>query len=129
MGEYSSPARVRPDTQLNSGGQNPTYCYTYAASSCHDWQVEVIVNGTAEICNWFFVDVNTTQLFPEAITKCHEDCSNGGNATNTLRPTTRPTYIGVPCPGAAASVQGDALTVAWVSVAVLAYLLEVTVSS
>jgi hypothetical protein len=76
----------------------------------------VIVNGTAEICNWLFADVNTTQLFPEAIAKCHVDWSNGGNATNTSRPTTRPTYIGAPFPGAAASVQGDALTVAWVRV-------------
>ncbi|KAH7092930.1 carboxypeptidase-like protein S1 [Paraphoma chrysanthemicola] len=116
-GQYSSPGRAVPDTQLVPGAQDLTYCYTYAASSCYDWQIEAIVNGTAEICNWLFVDANTTQLFPEVIAKCREDWGHGGNGTNVTRPTPRPTYSGAPFPGAAASVRESSLSIAWLAVA------------
>lgn len=44
----------------------------------------MIVKGTAEICNWLFVDVNTTQLFPDAIATCYEDWSKGGGGTRRI---------------------------------------------
>ncbi|KAL6705557.1 hypothetical protein ACN47E_006674 [Coniothyrium glycines] len=61
----------KPDTKLQ-------YCYTYAAADCYDWQIAAIRNGTAEICQWLFVDANTTQLFPDVITKCRADWAAGG---------------------------------------------------
>jgi hypothetical protein len=43
----------------------------------------MIKNGSAEICNWLFVDKNTTQLFPEVIAKCRADWAAGGHGNGT----------------------------------------------
>jgi hypothetical protein len=94
---YQSTGREEPDVQLEPRGQGLSYCYTYAASSCWDWQVEMIKNGTAEICDWLFVDQNSTLLFPDVIAKCRAEGTN----TNT-----RPMATSLPFEGAAMSGRG-----------------------
>jgi hypothetical protein len=81
---YTSTGKSVPDVQLVPNQSGLRYCYTYAASSCHQWQIDMIKNGTAEICNWLFVDGNSTLLFPEAIAQCKADWGGGGNGTNTM---------------------------------------------
>jgi hypothetical protein len=100
---YRSIGRPVPDVSLIPGAQDLTYCYTYAASSCYDWQIKAIQNGTAEICNWLFVDANTTSLFPETIAKCRADWAKdgGGNATSAKGPTVN--VRSLPMEGMAAS--------------------------
>jgi hypothetical protein len=110
---YQSTGREVMDVQLDATDSGLVYCYTYAASSCYDWQIEMIQNGTAEICNWLFVDQNSTQLFPDAIGKCRADWAGHGNGTNSTGP--RPTYTPAPFPGAATSFQGRSW--AWVYMA------------
>jgi hypothetical protein len=70
---YKSAGRDVPDVQLQAKEQGLRYCYTYNAGSCEEWQIEMIRNGSAEICNWLFVDGNSTLLFPEEIGKCREE--------------------------------------------------------
>jgi hypothetical protein len=92
---YTSTGRVEPDVQLEPTDTGLSYCYTYAASSCYDWQVDMIQNGTAEICNWLFVDKNTTQLFPGVIAKCRADWVSHSNGTgNHSNPTPPPSFEG-----------------------------------
>jgi hypothetical protein len=100
---YKSTGRVEPDVQLEPRGQGLSYCYTYAASSCWDWQVDMIRNGTAEICNWLFVDQNSTLLFPDVVAKCR-----AGEGTNSSSP--RPTSTALPFQGAAVSSRGGSLS-------------------
>ncbi|KAF2023941.1 carboxypeptidase-like protein S1 [Setomelanomma holmii] len=125
-GEYVTTGRMEPDVQLVPGGQELTYCYTYAAGSCYDWQIEAIQNGTAEICEWLFVDQNSTALFPEIVAKCRQDWGQGGNGMNGTM-NVRPTYTGALFTGGAARVgkSGLLMALAWsgMSLAVLAYLL------
>jgi hypothetical protein len=98
-----------------------SYCYTYDAGPCYEWQVDMIQNGTAEICNWLFVDKNTTQLFPEVIAKCRADWAIGGNGTtNTSKP--KPTYTGHPFEGSATSKNGSG------KIAALLFVVIVTLS-
>jgi hypothetical protein len=113
-GVYTSTGRTVPDVQLKASGQGLTYCYTYAASSCYDRQIEMIRNGTAEICNWLFVDKNTTQLFPDVIARCRADWATGGNGSTTPS-TPNPTQV---FEGHAAVVLGRS----WMSVAVAGFL-------
>jgi hypothetical protein len=103
---YTSPGRTVPDVQLKVGQSGLSYCYTYDAGSCYDWQVDMIQNGTAEICNWLFVDKNTTQLFPEVIAKCRADWAIRGNDT-TNTSNAKPTYIGHLFEGAATLEKGS----------------------
>lgn len=77
-GSYTSVGRDDPNVQLQATPQDLTYCYTYAPDGCYDWQQDAIINGTAEICNWIFVDANSTKLFPEVIAKCRAEQSIGG---------------------------------------------------
>ncbi|KAH4308384.1 hypothetical protein HBH64_034010 [Parastagonospora nodorum] len=90
---YTTTGRAVPDVQLEPNMGGLSYCYTYAASSCRSWQVDMIRNGSAEICNWLFVDANSTQLFPEEIAKCRADWA-GGNKTVTRRVDSRPVFTG-----------------------------------
>ena len=83
-GNYTSMGRDDPDVQLQATPQDLTYCYTYAPDGCYDWQQDAIMNGTAEICNWIFVDANSTKLFPEVIAKCRAGQTGGGH--NETRP-------------------------------------------
>jgi hypothetical protein len=112
---YTSPGRDVPDVQLMAGQSGLSYCYTYDAGSCYEWQVDMIQNGTAEICNWLFVDKNTTQLFPEVIAKCRADWALGGNGTSNTS-NAKPTYSGYPFEGAATSIKdaGGAATLLFV---------------
>jgi hypothetical protein len=105
---YTTTGRPVPDVQLEPNVGGLSYCYTYAASSCYDWQVDMIQNGTAEICNWLFVDKNTTQLFPGVIAKCRADWA-GGNGTNMS--LTKPTYAATPFEGGATLAEGSGLMV------------------
>jgi hypothetical protein len=99
---YKSTGRDVPDVQLQAKGQGLMYCYTYAAGSCYDWQIDMIQNGTAEICNWLFVDANSTLLFPDEIAKCRAEWA--GNSS-----TVRKRYTAQPVQGAAAPVRGRGL--------------------
>jgi hypothetical protein len=90
---YTTTGRAVPDVQLEPNMGGLSYCYTYAASSCRSWQVDMIRNGSAEICNWLFVDANSTQLFPEEIAKCRADWA-GGNKTVTRRVDSRQVVTG-----------------------------------
>jgi len=102
---YKSTGRDVMDVQANATESGLFYCYTYDAGGCYDWQVDMIQNGTAEICNWLFVDANSTALFPEVIAKCRADWASHGNGTNSTGP--RLTYTPAPSfPGAAASASG-----------------------
>lgn len=82
-GDYTSTGRSDPDVQLTPTGQELTYCYTWAPSDCYDWQRAAIANGTAEICNYLFVDANSTKLFPEVIGKCRSEGNGTGHANGT----------------------------------------------
>lgn len=90
---YTTTGRVVPDVQLEPKMSGLSYCYTYAASSCRSWQVDMIRNGSAEICNWLFVDANSTQLFPAEIAKCRADWA-GGNVTVARRMDSRQGFNG-----------------------------------
>ncbi|KAH7359954.1 carboxypeptidase-like protein S1 [Pyrenochaeta sp. MPI-SDFR-AT-0127] len=81
---YKSSGRSDPNVQRElDTSEKLTYCYTYAAESCYDWQIQAILNGTAEICEWIFVDANSTKLFPEVIAKCRANWEgSGGNVTS-----------------------------------------------
>jgi hypothetical protein len=116
---YKSAGRDVMDVQANATGSGLFYCYTYDAGGCFDWQVEMIQNGTAEICNWLFVDANSTALFPEAIAKCRADWASHRNGTNSTGP--RPTSTPPPFPGAAVSVRGRG----WMSVLGAAFVMVV----
>ncbi|KAI5358164.1 Putative peptidase S10, serine carboxypeptidase, alpha/Beta hydrolase [Septoria linicola] len=89
-GNFTSSGRKEPDVQLGPTGQKLTYCYTYAPSgTCQPEQIEMLVNGTAEICNWIVIDANSTQLFPEVIAQCRAEWaagSGGSNGTNAELP-------------------------------------------
>ncbi|CAK1357690.1 unnamed protein product [Cercospora beticola] len=79
-GNYTSTGRNDPYVQLEPTGQKLTYCYTYAPSdTCQPEQIETLVNGTAEICNWIVVDANSTLLFPEVIAKCRAEWDQQGD--------------------------------------------------
>lgn len=82
-GNYTSQGREDPNVQREAGQQGLTYCYTYAMGDCYEWQQEAILNGTAEICNWLFVDQNSTRLFPEVIAKCRAEGSGTGGGNQT----------------------------------------------
>lgn len=114
---YKSTGLAEPEANQTATGQELTYCYTYSLSSCYDWQVDMVQNGTAEICNWLFVDANTTQLFPDVIAKCHADWA-GGNGTNasTPRPTSPPSFE-----GGAVSMKSFNWGAAWIAVALVAF--------
>ena len=91
-GNYTSKGRDDPDVQLKATPQDLTYCYVYALDSCYDWQRAAVANGTAEICNWIFVDANSTALFPEVIARCraeqaaseHNQTAPGSNHSHQL---------------------------------------------
>ncbi|PVH95835.1 carboxypeptidase-like protein S1 [Periconia macrospinosa] len=96
---YKSIGQPTPESNQTAGDQELTYCYTYSASSCYDWQVEMIQDGTAEICNWLFVDTNTTALFPDVIAKCHADWAGGNSTGNaTLGPNVPLSSVGGSAP-------------------------------
>lgn len=66
-GNYTSTGRDDPNVQLQATPQDLTYCYIWNIGDCYSWQQAAIANGTAEICNYIFVDANSTKLFPEVI--------------------------------------------------------------
>lgn len=84
-GNYTSEGRADPNVQREAGVQGLTYCYTYALGECYEWQQEAVLNGTAEVCSWLFVDQNSTRLFPEVVAKCRAEGS-GGNQTGGALP-------------------------------------------
>ena len=85
-GNYTSTGRDDPNVQLEATPQDLTYCYTYAPDGCYEWQQDAIANGTAEICNWIFVDANSTRLFPEVIAKCRAGQHNNTAPGNNTHP-------------------------------------------
>jgi hypothetical protein len=85
-GNYTSTGRDDPNVQLTATPQDLTYCYTWNIGDCYEWQQEAISNGTAEICNYIFVDANSTKLFPEVIAKCRGESHNGTGSSNNSLP-------------------------------------------
>jgi hypothetical protein len=117
---YTSPGREVPDVQLEAKQGGLSYCYTYDAGSCYEWQVDMIQNGTAEICNWLFVDKNTTQMFPDVIAKCRADRTAGGNGTPDTS-NAKPKYIARPFEGDATSMKDVGRTAALLFVVMVAW--------
>lgn len=85
-GNYTSTGRDDPNVQLVATPQDLTYCYTWNIGDCYEWQQDAIANGTAEICNYIFVDANSTKLFPEVIAKCRGETHNGTGSSNNSLP-------------------------------------------
>ncbi|KAF1923975.1 carboxypeptidase S1-like protein B [Didymella exigua CBS 183.55] len=85
-GNYTSTGRDDPNVQLIATPQDLTYCYTWNIGGCYEWQQDAIANGTAEICNYIFVDANSTKLFPEVIAKCRGESHDGTSSGNNSLP-------------------------------------------
>lgn len=113
---YKSTGREDPNVQLQATGPKLTYCYTYDISSCYEWQQDAILNGTAEICQWIFVDANSTRLFPDVIAKCRAEWGgqDGGNET---KPGQNGSYSGPVFEGAATTVGVYSWAMWWTVVA------------
>lgn len=93
-GNYTSIGRDDPNVQLEPTPYDLTYCYTYAPDGCYDWQQKAIANGTAEICNWIFVDANSTRLFPEVIASCRAEWAAGGQNETSGNNNSAPVFEG-----------------------------------
>lgn len=85
-GNYTSKGRDDPNVQLFATPQDLTYCYTWNIGDCYEWQQDTIANGTAEICNYIFVDANSTKLFPEVVARCRGESHNGSGSSNNSLP-------------------------------------------
>jgi hypothetical protein len=85
-GNYTSTGRDDPNVQLVATPQDLTYCYIWNIGDCYEWQQDAIANGTAEICNYIFVDANSTKLFPEVIAKCRGESPDGTGPSNNSLP-------------------------------------------
>ncbi|EMD68990.1 hypothetical protein COCSADRAFT_155224 [Bipolaris sorokiniana ND90Pr] len=74
---YMSTGRPDPNVQFEAyTSERLTFCYTWDLGSCTEDQVDAVLDGSAEICQYLVVDANSTQLFPEVIAECR-----GGNAS------------------------------------------------